>query len=67
MNAFVLNVRNCNFKVTLVKIESIKQASVFVSLSFDVKCMRKGRREGENGRFYFHDGGMFKDGRLRHF
>ena len=64
MHAFVLNIKNCNFKVTLVKIKSInRRLSFSLSLSlFRCKCVRKGRRERENGRFYFHDGGMFKDG-----
>ena len=53
MNAFVLNFRNCNFKVTLVKIESIKQASVFVSLSFDVNACGKEEGKEKMGDFIF--------------
>ena len=54
----------------MVKIKPInKRLSFSLSLPLSrFKCVRKGRWEAENGRIYFYDGGMLKDGpRLRHF
>ena len=64
IHAFVLNIKNCKFKLPMVKIKPInKRLSFSLSLPLSrFKCVRKGRWEAENGRIYFYDGGMLKDG-----
>ena len=62
MNAFVLNIKNCNFKVTLVKINAINRRlslslslplSLSLSLSLDVNvCAKEGGKE-KMGDFIF--------------
>ena len=52
MNAFVLNIKNCNFKVTLVKINSINRR-LSLSLSLDVNVYAKEGGKEKMGDFIF--------------